>query len=108
MKRIVLFLALCIVLGATPALLAQPGAYPKDALLACTPLWKGERFTDGRPKVPDDLLTRMKKVSMEEAWGVLREKGYLNQFEGGWKRTMRTRRSSDERSPRCSCPPGRM
>ena len=26
----------------------------------------------------------MKKVSIEEAWGVLRSKGYINQFEGDW------------------------
>jgi regulator of RNase E activity RraA len=26
----------------------------------------------------------MKKVSIEEAWGVLRSRGYHNQFEGGW------------------------
>ena len=46
--------------------------------------WTGERFDDGRPKVPDGILERMKKVSIEEAWGVLRSAGYNNQFEGGW------------------------
>ncbi len=66
---------------------AQPGVYSKDALLAYTPLWKGDRFADGRPKVSDALLVRMKKVSMEEAWGVLQKKGYINQFEGGWQKT---------------------
>ena len=44
--------------------------------------WSGERFEDGRPKVPGEILERMKKVSIEEAWGVLRSKGYHNQFEG--------------------------
>jgi len=47
--------------------------------------WEGERFPDGRPKVPDDLLDRLKNVSIEEAWGVLRGAGYHNQFEGNWK-----------------------
>ena len=47
--------------------------------------WDGERFDDGRPKVPDAILERMAKVSIEEAWGVLRSKGYHNQFEGGWE-----------------------
>lgn len=46
--------------------------------------WSGERFEDGRPKVPEEILERMKKVSIEEAWGVLRSKGYHNQFEGNW------------------------
>ncbi len=46
--------------------------------------WKGERFPDGRPKVPDAILERLKNVSMEDAWGVLRNKGYQNQYEGDW------------------------
>ncbi len=46
--------------------------------------WEGERFEDGRPMVPDEILARMEKVSIEEAWGVLRSKGYYNQFESGW------------------------
>jgi regulator of RNase E activity RraA len=47
--------------------------------------WQGERFPDGRPKVPDDILRRMANVSLEEAWGVLRGAGYHTQFEGNWK-----------------------
>lgn len=47
--------------------------------------WEGERFPDGRPMVSDEVLERMKKVSIEEAWGILRSKGYHNQFESGWK-----------------------
>jgi regulator of RNase E activity RraA len=35
--------------------------------------------------VPDDILERMKAVSIEEAWGVLRGAGYNNQFEGNWQ-----------------------
>jgi len=51
---------------------------------ALTADWKGERFADGRPKVSDALLERLKKISVEEAWGVLRNKGYQNQYEGDW------------------------
>ncbi len=46
--------------------------------------WKGERFADGRPKVPDAILKRLRNISLEEAWAVLRNKGYQNQFEGDW------------------------
>jgi 4-hydroxy-4-methyl-2-oxoglutarate aldolase len=46
--------------------------------------WKGERFPDGRPKVSDELLERLKNISIEEAWGVLRSRGYQNQYEGDW------------------------
>jgi len=50
-----------------------------------TPEWDGERFIDGRPKVPDDILDRMEKVSIEEAWSVLRNNDYKYQFERGWE-----------------------
>ncbi len=57
----------------------------KEQIVFLTPQWQGERFEDGRPKVADDILVRMKNVSIEEAWGLLRNEGYNNQFEGGWK-----------------------
>ena len=46
-----------------------------------------DRFEDGRPRVPDDLLQRMKLVTIEEAWSVLQQHGYHRQFEGGWQQT---------------------
>jgi len=56
-----------------------------DRVQTCTSAWTGERLTDGRPKVPDDILRRMRNVSIEEAWSILRNEGYRNQFEGGWQ-----------------------
>ena len=55
-----------------------------EYIKALTAEWKGERFPDGRPKVSDAILARLKNISIEEAWGVLRNKGYHNQFEGDW------------------------
>ncbi|NHE57425.1 RraA family protein [Cyclobacterium sp. GBPx2] len=55
-----------------------------DQIRALTSSWDGERFPDGRPKIPDDLLERLKGISMEEAWGILRNNGYNNQFENDW------------------------
>ena len=43
-----------------------------------------DRFPDGRPRVPDDLLRRMKLVTVEEAWGVLKGHGYKYQYAGNW------------------------
>ena len=63
---------------------AQQVTPTPDQIKALTPDWKGERFPDGRPKVPDRLLERLKGVHLEEAWGILRNKGYQNQFEGDW------------------------
>lgn len=57
----------------------------QEELTYYTSEWTGERFPDGRPKVADDVIERMKLVSIEEAWGILRSKGYNNQFEGNWK-----------------------
>lgn len=56
-----------------------------EYIKALTSEWKGERFADGRPKVSDAILARLKNISMEEAWGVLRNKGYHNQYEGDWQ-----------------------
>jgi len=56
-----------------------------EELIYLTQEWEGERFDDGRPKVADEILERIGKVSIEEAWGVLRSKGYHNQFEGNWE-----------------------
>lgn len=57
----------------------------KDELIYLTSEWTGERFADGRPKVSDDLVNRAKNIGIEEAWTVLRNEGYHNQFEGNWK-----------------------
>ena len=57
----------------------------KEELIFLTSEWKGERFPDGRPKIPDDLLERAKHIMIDDAWTVLKNEGYLNQFEGGWK-----------------------
>jgi len=63
---------------------AQPGVLTKELLIQYTPEWKGERFPDGRPKVPDGVLKRMKSVTLEEAWAQLRSAGFNHQYEDGW------------------------
>ncbi|QNL52580.1 RraA family protein [Olivibacter sp. SDN3] len=59
-----------------------------EYIKALTPQWKGERLPDGRPKIPDNLLERLKKISMEQAWGYLRSQKYNNQFESNWELIM--------------------
>jgi regulator of RNase E activity RraA len=58
---------------------------PREELIFLTSEWKGERFTDGRPKVPDDLLVRAGNIGIDDAWTALKNLGYTNQFESGWK-----------------------
>jgi regulator of RNase E activity RraA len=57
----------------------------KEELIFLTSEWKGERFADGRPKISDTLIIRAKNIGIEEAWTVLRNEGYHNQFERNWK-----------------------
>jgi regulator of RNase E activity RraA len=57
----------------------------KEELVFLTPEWKGERFADGRPKVPDNIMKRMKTVSVEEAWAVMKNAGYAYQVAEGWQ-----------------------
>ena len=56
----------------------------RDDIRSVTHAWQGERFDNGRPRVPDELLRRMQAVTTEEAWGVLQRHGFRHQFEGGW------------------------
>ncbi len=77
---VVFFLAISIAVQCS----AQQVTPTPEQIKAYTPEWKGERFADGRPKVSDKLLERLKSVHLEEAWGILRNKGYQNQFEGDW------------------------
>jgi 4-hydroxy-4-methyl-2-oxoglutarate aldolase len=76
----IFYLLLCYSSIAT----AQQVTLTPEQIKAYTPDWKGERSADGRPKVADKLLERLKSVHLEEAWGILRNKGYQNQFEGDW------------------------
>lgn len=62
-------------------------APPKEALIELTRLNPFDRFEDGRPHVPDELVDKLKTATTEQAWGVLRHHGYHRQFEGGWFQT---------------------
>jgi 4-hydroxy-4-methyl-2-oxoglutarate aldolase len=75
---------LLIFIGFTSASKAQQ--LDRDQVIFLTQEWKGERYADGRPKVPDALLKRMKNVGIEEAWGILKNKGFNNQYGGNWQR----------------------
>jgi 4-hydroxy-4-methyl-2-oxoglutarate aldolase len=82
-KTIVAALMIWTVLGASAAF--SQVKMTKEQMMFYTSDWKGDRFPDGRPKVPDDLLKRALDVSIEDVWDYLREHGYRNQFEGDWQ-----------------------
>ncbi len=61
---------------------AQMFRWTREQMIHYTPENPFERFADGRPKVPDTLLEQVKTLSVEEAWGILRSKGYHAQYAG--------------------------
>lgn len=81
-KRCLLFILITFITGRN---YAQSVLISKEYLLALTSEWKGERFPDGRPKVSDDLIRRMKSVSVEEAWATMSNAGYRYQIAEGWQ-----------------------
>jgi regulator of RNase E activity RraA len=82
MKHLLLLLIMAVTVHQGKA---QHVQITKEELIALTPEWKGERFPDGRPKVPDNIIKRMKAVSVEEAWATMSNAGYRYQIAEGWE-----------------------
>lgn len=57
----------------------------KEQIIELTREWKGERFEDGRPKVPDSCLEKLRTMTLEEIWLPLYVKDYHFQYEGELK-----------------------
>jgi len=85
LQTVSLALAFLAILAATIPGYAQLDLFSKEQRIEFTPDWHGERFSDGRPNVPDSVLSRLNNVTADEAWDVLQNAGYRNQFEGGWR-----------------------
>src|ERR1035441_876616 len=84
MRRMILAsVAVAMALSVVPA--RAQVKMTKDQILFYTSEWKGDRFADGRPKLPDDLLKRAVDISIEDIWGYLWNHGYKDQFDGGWQ-----------------------
>src|SRR5947208_12965155 len=73
-----------LIAATAPSAPAQQGFFTRDDVIKYTPDWHGDRFPDGRPKVPDQILDRMKRVTLEEAWAVLQQNSFMHQYEDGW------------------------
>ena len=82
-KTVLINLIACLLLAGLPS--SAQVKFTKDQMMFYTSDWKGDRFPDGRPKLPDDLLKRAVDVSIEDVWDFLREQGYQNQFDGDWQ-----------------------
>lgn len=60
---------------------AQVFTFTREQMIKYTAANPYDRFPDGRPKVPDSLLEKLKGCSSEEVMGPMRAKGFLNSFE---------------------------
>jgi regulator of RNase E activity RraA len=88
LTKILLACALCPFASALllPSYLqGQLISFSKQDLIDYTAQNPFERFPDGRPKVPDDLIERARGVSLEEIWAVLPKKGFNNQYADGFQ-----------------------
>ncbi len=82
-SRLMLFLVITLCVFLFPEVInAQFGTFSREELIEYTKEWTGERFPDGRPKVPDRILEQMKEVTITEAWTILHKYGYDYQYEG--------------------------
>jgi regulator of RNase E activity RraA len=77
--RLATGVAVLIALIAAPAH-AQLFSLTKEQLIEYTSQNPFERFQDGRPKVPDELIERARGLSAEEIWAVLPGKDFRNQY----------------------------
>ncbi len=82
--RVIVALATAV-LGLTGSIEAQLFTLGKEEMIKWTAENPYERFTDGRPKVPDWLLERARGLSAEEVLAVLPGKNYRNQFANGFQ-----------------------
>ena len=79
----------------------------KEQMIAYTSDNPYERFEDGRPKVPDALLEKVKGLVIEEAYGAVKSKGFPNQFAGTGRSCILARDWWAALSQCSSCPPDR-
>jgi 4-hydroxy-4-methyl-2-oxoglutarate aldolase len=84
LKQKVISKMLFAILALAPAASAQVNALSKERLIKYTSQNPYERFPDGRPKVPDALLQKVKEMSAEEVIGIAR-RGFPNQYVDGFR-----------------------
>jgi regulator of RNase E activity RraA len=85
MRKLTIFIVMAMMMIAAGPGFAQIKV-TREQVMFYTADWKGERFSDGRPKLSDDLLKRAVNCTFEDLWGYMRAHDYNNQYEGSdWK-----------------------
>ncbi len=83
--RTTVFLSAAILACLSVPAQAQVFSFSHEEMLKYTAQNPFDRFPDGRPKVPDSVLAKVRGLTSEEIWTVLPNAGYANQFEAGWQ-----------------------
>jgi 4-hydroxy-4-methyl-2-oxoglutarate aldolase len=78
-------LIFCAVATAPRPARSQLVTFSKQDLVDYSAQSPFERFPDGRPKVPDQLLQQARELSSEEVWAVLQDEGFNNQYADGFR-----------------------
>ena len=78
-----LLLAAAGLIAIAPAASAQVFTLSREQLIKYTAQNPFDRFPDGRPKVPDELLAKLRDMSAEEVLPIVR-RGYPNQYVDGF------------------------
>jgi 4-hydroxy-4-methyl-2-oxoglutarate aldolase len=78
-------LGACLMAPLAPHAAAQLFTFSKQDLIDYTSQNPFDRFPDGRPKVPNDLIERARGLSSEEVWAGLLKKGFDNQYADGFQ-----------------------
>ena len=69
----------------------------REKIVELTPLWRGERLPDGRPKVEDKYLDALYGMTLEEVWKPIFVLGYEHQFVGGGEHPLNTLHNDDRK-----------
>jgi regulator of RNase E activity RraA len=84
MRNLRTLLLAAVLMMPVAAVAQHEGFKTREQVIHETAYWTGERFADGRPRVSDAILDRMRRVTHEEAWATLRGAGFYSQYEDGW------------------------
>jgi len=78
-------LIFCVLATAAIPAHSQLLTFSKQDLLDYSAQSPFERFPDGRPKIPDNLVQQARELSSEEVWAVLQDKNFNNQYADGFR-----------------------
>jgi hypothetical protein len=82
MKSLLFVFALTLLAHAAQGQVFQ---FTREQMVEYTKANPFDRFSDGHPKVPDQLLKELEKVRAEDVWSVPNRHEHNNKFSGNWR-----------------------